>query len=80
MLTRRTNVLLDEMDYSRLSSLANSQEKTIGELIRSAIRKTYKTKKKNGRVEAYKGLRKLAKDIDMSGVSYKDLVNNGRKY
>ena len=80
MLTKRTNVLLDETDYSMLVALANSQERTMGDLIRKAIQKTYKTKTKNVRREAFGELRTLAKGIDMSGVNYKDLVDDGRKY
>ncbi|PIP57720.1 hypothetical protein COX03_01590, partial [Candidatus Woesebacteria bacterium CG22_combo_CG10-13_8_21_14_all_39_10] len=44
MLTRRTNVLLEEEDYLTLVYLSRREDKTIGELIRSAIVKTYKSK------------------------------------
>ncbi len=82
MLTRRTNVLLAEEDYLRLSVLAKEANKTMGELIRHAVKKTYKYKKDalTANEKAYRMIDKATKGLDFSGIDYKELINYGRKY
>ena len=41
MLNKRTNLLLTDEDYWLLSSLAREKGKTIGELIRVAVKEKY---------------------------------------
>lgn len=84
MLTRRTNVLLEEEDYLTLAYLSRQEDKTIGELIRSAVAKTYKSKAGVGSAE------KSLKSSIQSGwgllvnpkkpIDYKALIEYGRKY
>jgi len=81
MLTRRTNVLLNETDYETLLALSKREGKTMGELIRHAVRKTYKThrrEKTNAQILAE--IDKLAKKVNTKGINYKELVEYGRKY
>lgn len=53
----------------------------MGELIRHAVRKTYKIKPKT---ESFKAslarIRRLTKNVDMRGVDYRAMVIEGRKY
>lgn len=83
MLTYRTNVLFDEEDRLMLTSLSASSNKTIGQLIRHAVRKIYKTKKiKNNRRELVKLIKsgwKYLKHPEIP-IDYKALVEDGRKY
>jgi len=85
LLTRRTNVLFTEDDYLTLHYLARQNQKTIGELIRLAVTKTYTTK---GRIN-----KKVNQDLKSSlksgwkllinpqkPLNYKELVEHGRKY
>lgn len=81
MLTRRTNLLLSEEDYAILQDLSREKNKTMGELVRHAVKKTYKTKKNlTATQKAFRDIRKITKDIDFSGLDYKALINYGRKY
>lgn len=82
MLTKRTNVLLSDTDYAMLSMLSSQESKTMGELIRYAVQKTYKTTKKalTANEEAFREVKKLTKGMNFTGIDYKSLVNYGRKY
>jgi len=82
MLTKRTNVLLTDNDHYYLSLLASREGKTMGELIRRAIRKTYKIKvdQKPDMWSVWEDIIKVTKKIDTKGLNVKDLINEGRKY
>lgn len=81
LLTRRTNVLLDEANYATLLMYSQERSETIGELIRKAIKKTYKAKKMlNVNEDAYRMIRRATKGLSFSGIDYKELINYGRKY
>jgi len=81
-LTRRTNVLFSEADYLALKALSKAEGKTMGEIIRKAVKE--KHFKKGGynkkRVDLFKEIEELTKGVDFSGVNYKKLVEHGRKY
>ena len=84
MLTRRTNVLFEEEDYIMLSGLAKDSNKTIGELVRHAVKKTFKFKAKDTKINKELVARikrgwKFLKHPEIP-VDYKALVENGRKY
>lgn len=85
MLTQRTNVLFSSFEYNELIALTAKSGQTMGELIRQAVRKTYKIKvpvqKKADSFQAtMRRIRKLTKNVDMSGINYRDLIIEGRKY
>lgn len=82
LLTKRTNLLLSEEDYSILMTLSREKKKTMGELVRYAVKKTYKFKKDTltANEKAYRMIRKATKGLDFSGIDYKALINYGRKY
>jgi len=81
-LTRRTNVLLSESDYLTMKSISFKKGKTMGELIRQAILAKYI--KKGGynkkRLGVFEELEKITKGMNFSGIDYKALVEDGRKY
>lgn len=80
MLNRRTNVLLSEPDYTLLSRLASADGRTVGELIRQAIRKTYRHNNHlSCRKIALDKIRQLAKSVDTRGINYRQLIEDGRK-
>ena len=81
MLTHRTNVLLTKLDHEVLSRLAGKKGKTIGELIRQAVRQTYRINQvKNSAAQALERIDQLAKKVETKGIDYRQLVNHGRKY
>ena len=83
MLTRRTNVLFDEADYANLLMHSRERNKTIGELVRQAVKRTYKVKKMDNRekilLKKIKEGWKFLKNPEIP-VDYKALVEYGRKY
>ncbi len=79
LLTQRTNVLLDEIDYKMLKDLSKKNNQTIGALIRHAINKTFKPKK-TSQSQLLKQLRQLGKSSNTKGINYKELIEYGRKY
>lgn len=80
-LKRRTNLLLSEEDYRLLSSIATKKEKTMGQLIREAIRKTYfsmkRAEKQKISEEVKKGWKLLLNP--QKKLDYKGLIDYGRK-
>lgn len=81
-------MLLTEEDYLKLSSLSKETNKTIGELIRHAVKKTYKVKKNKGKIKS-----KINKTLEAAikkswkavlhpeiPMDYKALIEYGRKY
>lgn len=82
LLTKRTNVLLDESDYATLLIYRQKEGKTLGELIRDAVRKVYKAPKKKLTVNemALNKIAKITTGLDFSGIDYKELISDGRKY
>lgn len=84
MLTYRTNVLFDEEDRLMLSTLSTSLNRTIGQLIRHAVKKTYKKPKTKSMINkdlerAIKSGWKLLKHPEIP-LDYKALIEYGRKY
>ena len=81
MLTHRTNVLLSPEEYGALLALSREHKKTLGELIRQAVRKTYKVStKKDSFVASLERIRKLTKNVNTKGLDYRAMVLEGRKY
>lgn len=81
MLTHRTNLLLEEMDYMTLSALSRQTGSTVGELIRAAIRKQYKRDDMiKNRKRILRSIERLSKQANTKGIDYRALINDGRKY
>jgi len=80
-LTRRTNVLLTEEDYKLIENLSRKERKTMGQLIRTAIKKAYKKESKNQAksvsADIQKGWSLLINP--KKKIDYKDLIEYGRK-
>lgn len=72
---------MSDEDYLTLNFLIKKEGKTMGELIRYAIRKTYKSKRKlNANEKAFREIERLVRDVDTSGLNYRELINYGRRY
>lgn len=64
-LNKHAHILFNDEDYRFLQRLARSERKTLGELIRTAVRKVYGKKETNLRMAA--GQRLLGKkDLDVA--------------
>ena len=81
MLTKRTNLLLSEPDYYLLAHLASQTGKTMGELIRLAVRQTYQDKKHMAsRRQILQNIDRLTKGLKLGPINYRKLIEDGRKY
>ncbi len=78
LLTQRTNVLFNEADYRMLKELSKKNNQSIGELIRHAIKKTFKPKKKSN-AQLLKEIRNITKGMNTKGLNIKELVEYGRR-
>jgi len=83
MLTRRTQILFEDENYNFLVWLANEQKLSVGELVRKAVKKTYLDDNETGKIKKKKVFNSLLKwqnDIGfvMNGLSYKQLIEDGR--
>ena len=80
MLTKRTNILLDNELWDLLTSVAKREKSSVGEVVRRAISKVYKDSDLVGRKKkAFETIRKFR--VKQKGiVDYKSLINEGRKY
>lgn len=80
-MTQRTNVLLSQEDYGVLQALSKENSKTMGELIRHAVRKTYKIKPATDSLAASLArIRKLTKGVKVTREDIREWVVAGRKY
>lgn len=80
-LIKRTNVLLSEDDHSLLSSMVKKEGKTMGQLIRDAIKKTYYSKNSGSELNISKEIEKGWKLLlhPEKSLNYKELIEDGRK-
>jgi len=79
MLTKRTNILFDETLWKNLTRVAKREGTSVGELVRSAVAKTYFADSKRRKdvrkaIEQIKSNRVWGKHID-----YEELINHGRE-
>ena len=80
MLTKRTNILIQEETWQRLVDLARQMNTSAGELIRRAIKKTYFADDRNDEIaRAVQSIRAIRPKIK-GKINYKELINEGRKY
>jgi hypothetical protein len=80
MLTRRTNLLLTEEEYSQLAMLSKETGESMGKLIRKALKKQYKFKTSSSRKTVMKEIEKLGKKVNTKGINYRELINYGRRF
>lgn len=81
MLTRRTNLLLAETDYLALTGISQQTGRTVGDLVRNAIREKYGVGDiANHRRLALKNIAALGKKVNTRNINYRDLINRGRKH
>ncbi len=79
-LTHRTNVLFSSDEYRLLSTLARQNKKTLGELIRHAVKKTYAGNTRDSFEASLARIRQLTKGVKIKKSEYRSLVIEGRKY
>ena len=81
MLTKRVNFLFEEETLQLLRERAVLEQKSVGELVRRAVKKTYENKDQArlkrinqacGEIERVRTLQK--------NINYKELINAWRKY
>jgi hypothetical protein len=82
MLTQRTNLLLSPTEYNALQNLSNKHGKTVGELIRQAVRKTYNINVNQAKEldKTLHNIRQLTKKAKLDDIDHKALIKVGRKY
>ena len=79
MLTHRTNLLLSEKDHQMLAQVARNKGITMGELIRTTLRKTYRYgKKQNNIIAVLARIDRIAKKANTKGINYRELISYGR--
>ena len=81
MLTHRTNLLLSEKDHQMLTQVARDKGITMGELIRTTLRKIYRYgKKQNNTLAVFARIDRLAKKADTKEINYRELISYGRHH
>lgn len=79
MLTKRTNILFDEMLWRKLVRLASDKNTSVGKLIREAVKEKYildsELAERRAVLEDIERIRPHLK----GKVDYKALINHGRK-
>lgn len=79
MLTKRTNILLDNQVWKQLVALAGNRNTSVGFLVRQAVVKTYFANDDQEKIaSAVERIRKIRPHI--KGINYKELISYGRKY
>jgi len=82
MLNKRTNFLLKKETWDSLKSISKDKNTSIGDLIRRAIEEVYFKENINEvKRKAIENTIKVRRVIpNIAKYSYKDLINEGRKY
>lgn len=79
MLTKRTNILFEEETWTKLVALSQKKEKSVGDLVRLAVRKVYFSGIDiNSRARVIDKILKIRKIV--KGINYRELIDAGRKY
>ena len=79
MLTKRTNILFDEVLWLKLAIVAKQEQTSVGDLVRKAVIKIYIDG--NRQTEKQMAINKiLAIKPIKSKLNYRELFENGRKY
>lgn len=81
MLTKRVNFLFEEETLRMLQKRAAVEQVSVGELVRKAVKKTYRNKDE-ARLKRIQAAHKwiLANRQVQKNIDYKELINAGRKY
>lgn len=82
MLNHRTNLLLNKEDYNLLSQLAEKTNRSIGSLIRHAIRVTYQDQKQHASDTStlIRNIQQLTESLSVSSQDKAQWLHQGRKY
>lgn len=88
MLNRRTQILFDEEMYQRLISLSHEKEISMGELVRNAVKRTYKQKWKKkthderstALIRMLKLREKIRRKYGTLNIPVKELIRQGQRY
>jgi hypothetical protein len=85
MLVRRTHILFDNELWDHLVSLSKREKKSVGDLVRSAVKRTYVDEGillRDKRLKAAASIQKIRKGIKVK-ITSKDIrsfIEDGRKY
>lgn len=84
MLNRRAHILFEAEDYKILEAAAAEKDRSVGELVRMAVKRVYvepKEKQFSDRQKAFDRLKQWQKKIGtFKRLDYKALIEYGRKY
>lgn len=73
--------MLAETDYLTLAGISQQTGRTVGDLVRSAIRQKYGVGDiTNQRRLILKNIALLGKKVNTSNINYRDLINRGRNH
>ena len=81
MLTKRTNILFDEVLWKQLVKLSETKKTSVGQLIREAVQEKYQAAVDlEKRRQAIENILKIRPKPVKGKIDYKALINAGRKY
>ena len=81
MLTKRTNILFDEVLWKQLVKLSETKKTSVGQLVREAVQEKYQAAVDlEKRRQAIDHILKIRPKPVKGKIDYKALINAGRKY
>ena len=81
MLTKRTNILFDEVLWKQLVKLSETKKTSVGQLVREAVQEKYQAAVDlEKRRQAIENILKIRPKHVKGKIDYKALINAGRKY
>jgi len=80
MLTKRTHILFEENLFKKLAQIARIQKKSVGQLIREAVREKYMENEKFAKRSKAIDSTLKHRTIFKKKINYKELINYGRKF
>lgn len=81
MLSKRTNILFDEILWKKLTAIAKAEHSSVGKLVRDAVEEKYASQKEfEKRREVFNKIIQHRPAPQKGKIDYKALINAGRKY
>jgi len=80
-LEKRTNILFDQELWNRLSNLSKKENRSVGELVRTAVQRTYFSDDRivEERRKAFEHILAIRPKPVKGKIDYKEMINYGRE-
>lgn len=81
MLTKRTNILFDELTWQALQEVSSARQVSVGQLVRDAVKKLYLLESPSQhRQNLLTEINRLNSTVDTHKINYQGLISHDRRF